>query len=513
MFKLTVLFSYIMTDQYGQHTAEDEIEAFYALHEDLKRESEESLFAFFVNAWPTMESRFSLDANWHHGLIAEHLEAVFHGEIEKLVINVPTRYLKTNLCTMAFPAWCWVQDPRIKILTWSYAMSLSVGFSWKRRQLIESAWFKAYWGDKVMLAKDQNMKSEYANTEGGEMKASSTGGVMTGAGCDIMVIDDPQNPAEASSDNEREKTIEFWKGTASSRFDDKKKQSCVLVMQRLHEKDLTGHFISEYDDVVHLKIPNQAPEKIVYSYPRSGRIRVYDKNEILQPSREEQKELDRAKRDLGSYNYAAQRQQEPVPRGGGIIKEHWFKFYDQAPTNFDLVTLSIDCTFKDLESSDFVVIQAWGQKGSEHYLLKQLRSQMSFLNTRKAVKLWAELFPSYHEFLIEDKANGTAIINSLKGIVRTLIAISPKDSKVSRLVACEPDIEAGDVHLPNPEFNPWVKELFIPEVTAFPKAEHDDQVDAMTQYLNRAKSRSVGTFTDDFEDETELSGGTFAGSL
>ena len=495
-----------------QYDAADEIEAYFRLHEEQKIECEKSLFSFFVNAWPVMESRYNLDHNWHMGIMAEHLEAVYHGEIEKLVINVPTRYLKSNFCSMAFPAWCWVQDERKKILSWSYSLHLSVGLSWKRRQLIESEWFKTYWGDRIKMASDQNLKSEYANDAGGEMKASSTGGSMTGSGCDIMIIDDPQNPGEASSDNEREKCIEFWSGTASSRFDNKKKKSCVLVMQRLHEQDLTGHFLKEYPDAVHLKIPNQAPEKIIYTYPRSGKIKVFAEGEILQPNREDQKELDQAKKELGSYNYAAQRQQEPVPRGGGIVKANWFKFYDIAPDRLDMVTLSLDCAFKDLDSSDYVVLQAWGQKGADHFLLKQLRAKLSFLKTREAAKLWVELFPSFHEFLIEDKANGTAILNSLKGVVRSLIPISPKDSKVARLVACEPEIEAGNIHLPNPDFNPWVKNDFIPEVTSFPKAENDDQVDAMTQYLNRARVRGVGKFADD-NDLDHVSGGTFADSL
>jgi predicted phage terminase large subunit-like protein len=490
-----------------------EVEEFFLRHEKAKARCEESLFAFFVQAWANLEGRFKLDVNWHMGLIAEHLEAVYDGQIEKLIINVPTRYLKSNICTIAFPAWCWVQDPKVKLLSWSYANELSVALSWKRRQLLESEWFKLYWGDKISMTDDQNLKGFYANTAGGEMKASSTGASMTGSGCDIMVIDDPQNPSEASSDLARERTNEFWSGTASSRFDDKKKKSCVLVMQRLHERDLTGYFLSEYPECVHLKIPNQAPERIVYSYPRSGRIKVFDAGEILQPNREGHKELEQAKRELGSFNYAAQRQQEPVPRGGGIIKENWFKFYDVAPERFDLITLSLDCAFKDLDSSDYVVLQAWGQKGSQHFLLRQLRAKLSYLKTREAVGVFTGLFPQYHELLIEDKANGTAILNSLSGVVRSMIAISPKESKIARLVSCEPQIEAGDVFLPNPDFNTWVKNDFIPEVTAFPKAENDDQVDAMSQYLNRARDRKVGKFVDEDVQMHEQSNTTFAGGL
>lgn len=489
-----------------------EIDLYWELHGDAKFMAQDKLFNFFVSAWPTMEARFPLDSNWHIGLACEYLEAVYYGQIEKLVINWPTRYLKSLTCTVAFPAWCWANDARSKFISWSFSGSLSSALSWKRRQLIESLWYKQYWGDKVIMADDQNLKTRYANKAGGMMLAGSTGAGLTGDGCDIMIIDDPQDPKEASSDTQRLGAIDFWTGTASSRFDNKKKKSCVLVMQRLHEKDLTGYFLAEYENAVHLKIPNQAQEQIIYSYPRTGRIKVYEKGEILQPSREDVKELAEAKKELGSWNYAAQRQQEPVPRGGGMIKEAWFKYYDELPERFDYVTLSIDCAFKDLKSSDYVVLQAWGQVGARHYLLKQMRSQIGFSKTRVAVELWGHsYFPNYYEFLIEDKANGPAIIDVLDGTVRALIPINPTDSKVARLAACEPEIEAGDIWLPNPDYNPWVRDIFIPEVISFPKAEYDDQVDCMTQYLNRARLNRVGEFPED--DDEDLPSGTFAGAL
>jgi len=498
--------------QHNKGAVEIEFELLNQLFDEAK-ENAKNFFSFFTYAWPQLEQRFPLQSNWHIGLACEYLEALYHGEIEKLVINWPTRYLKTKVCSIAFPAWAWTQDEKKKFISWSYSGDLSSAMSWERRQLIESAWFKSYWGDKVKMSHDQNQKTRYSNTSGGSMFSSSTGATMTGEGCDIMIIDDPVNPQDAANDLMRVKSVDFWKHTASSRFDDKKRKACLLVMQRLHEKDLTGHFLEEYPEVVHLKIPQQAPERIIYNYPRTGRIKIYEKDEILQPEREGEKELEQAKRELGSYNYSSQRMQEPVPRGGGIIKEHWLKHWKVLPERFDAITLSLDCTFKDLESSDYVVLQAWGQKGSHHYLIKQLRSKMSFMKTKEAVELWAQLFPTYHECLIEDKANGSAIINSLSGTVRSLIAINPKDSKVARLVACEPQIEAGDVLVPDPEFNPWVREVFIPEVCAFPKAANDDQVDAMTQYLNRARERQVGTFLFDDDNFSKISGGTIAGSL
>jgi predicted phage terminase large subunit-like protein len=492
---------------------ETNLELYKKLHDKIRLDCEKSLFAFFSAAWPTLEHRFDFDNNWHIGLACEYLEAVYAGEIEKLVINWPTRYLKTKICSIAFPAWCWTQDAKKKFINWSYSGELSSSISWERRLLVESDWYQGYWGKKIKLMPDQNQKTRYANTRGGSMFSTSTGGTLTGEGCDIQIIDDPVNPQDAANDLLRLKANEFWSGTASSRFDDKKKKSCVLVMQRLHERDLTGYFLSEYPEVVHLKIPTRAPERIIYSYPRSGRVKIYEADEILQPNREGEKELEQAKRELGSYNFASQRMQEPVPRGGGIIKEAWFKFYREAPGAYDFITLSIDCSFKDLESSDYVVLQAWGQVGTNHYLLKQLRAKLSFLKTKDALVQWTKYFPTYYEALIEDKANGTAIINALAGSVRALVPIVPKESKVARLVACEPEIEAGAIFLPDPDLNPWVREVFIPEVTAFPKAANDDQVDAMSQYLNRVRVRKVGSFSLDSDEFSNLSGSTIAESL
>ena len=490
-----------------------EAQLLHELFQEQKEESESSFFKFFVNAWPTLEPRFDLDCNWHVGLIGEHLEAVHYGQIEKLIVNIPTRYLKTQLCTIAFPAWVWIKDARKRFITWGYSDALSVGMSWKRRELIESDWYQGLWGDQIILKGDQNTKGKYANTMAGSMFASSTGGTMTGEGCDYQIIDDPVKPSEAENDNLRIKSIDFWSHTASSRFDDKKKKSCILVMQRLHQRDLTGHFIETYPDACHLKIPNKAPVSILFEYPISKRTKLYQEGEILQPNREDQKALDEAKKDLGSFSYSAQRQQEPVPRGGGIFKDHWFRYYDVVPDRLDLVTISADCAFKDLESSDNVALQVWGQKGANHYLLKQYHGKMGFLKTINNIIELVKQYPTFHEILIEEAANGIAIIEALNKKLRSVIGIRADKSKVARATACEPEVEAGQIFLPNPEHNPWIKNLFLPEVTSFPKAINDDQVDAMTQYLNRARTRNIGSIADLDDFEEDFSGNTFAGGL
>jgi len=223
-----------------------------------RRDAEERLFDFFVHSWHVLEPHNPLDSNWHLGLIAEHLEAVKDRQIPKLVINIPTRYLKSMLCTIAFPAWTWITDPGHKFIFSSYSHTLSSQLSYKRRNLIESDWYQENWGERVRFADDQNQKTYYENTERGFMFSTSTGGSITGIGCDTMIIDDPHKPFEAENEAFLNKDVGFWKTTLNSRFNKPKDKGIVLVMQRLHDLDHTGYFLTEESGFEHLKIPNQS---------------------------------------------------------------------------------------------------------------------------------------------------------------------------------------------------------------------------------------------------------------
>ncbi len=491
---------------------ETDYQLVYRLHEQARLDSEKKLFNFFVNAWPTMEPNTPLQNNWHIGLICEHLEAVTDREIKILLLNIPTRYLKSKQCTIAWPAWAWVNDPGHRWIFSSYGDSLSSTLSADRRALIESNWYQTYWSHKVKLKADQNQKTYYETVRKGSMRATSTGGSILGEGCDTMVIDDPTQPKEAANDNVRERAIVHWKSTLSSRFNDPKNKALVVVMQRLHERDLTGYFLAEKYDCTHLVIPNECEERTVYTYPKTGRIKIYNVGEVLHPAREGIEELEIAKKDLGSFDYAAQRQQRPAPRKGGMVKTDWFKFYDIRPSEFDAITLSMDASFKGVEGSDYVVIQAWGKIEAKHYLLHQIRALLSFTKTVPAALSLRALFPDHLEFLIEEKANGAAICDQLETEhgISNLIRINPKDSKVARLNACAPIFEAGNIILPNKYTHPWVED-YIKELITFPKAAKDDQVDATTQYLNRQRQKQVGTFGKGFLDSG--GGQPLAGSL
>jgi predicted phage terminase large subunit-like protein len=254
----------------------------------------------------------------------------------------------------------------------------------------------------------------------------------------------------------------------------------VIVMQRVHENDLAGHVLQQ-GDYEELKLPaeyegSRRMTSIGWQDPRT------EPDELLWPERFGREEIDRLKRDLGSYGAASQLQQRPSPAEGGILKRHWWKFYRDAPRKFKEVIQSWDCSFKDSRSSDFVVGQVWGRNGADKYLLDQVRGRMDCPATMQAVKRLSENWPQAQRKVIEDKANGPAVVAMLKHEIAGLIAVNPKGGKEVRAQAVSPQIEAGNVYLPDPSIAPWING-FIEECAAFPNGAFDDQVDAMSQAL------------------------------
>ncbi|MBF0315598.1 MAG: phage terminase large subunit [Oligoflexia bacterium] len=447
---------------------------------------EKSFSYFFYRSMKILEPQTKIKWNWHLDLVIEYLESLYLGQIKRLIINIPPRNFKSLICNVCFPAWVWTKEPSLRFISSSYVAELSTKHSYDRRQLIESDWYKQLWGDVVRLERDNNQKNYYQNTKRGSMFSTSTNGSVTGHGCNIMIVDDPHDPMEASSDVQRESGIVFWKETLSSRFNDPKNARTLVVMQRLHERDLTGYLLAEENGWTQLKIPIECESRTTFIFPITNKEKNYEPGEILNPEYEGREELDRAKISLGSYGYAAQKQQEPAPREGGMVKREWFKFCDRLPEYFPSIVLSCDMAFKGEADSDYVVMQVWGKKDGNHYLIEQIRKKLTFTETCRALEELAAQYKGYREILIEEKANGAAVIDTLASRVHSMIRINPKDPKVSRLNAVLPMIEAGNVFLPNPLTQPWVDD-FILEVCRFPKAVHDDQVDAMTQYLNREK--------------------------
>lgn len=441
-----------------------------------------SLAEFVRQAWHVVEPSTPFVPGWHIDAITEHLEAVSGGEIRNLLLNLPPRHMKSLLVSVFWPCWEWVRSPERRWLFSSYAAQLSIRDSVKCRRLLESPWYQRNWGDRFALTGDQNTKGRFENNKSGYRLSISVGGAATGEGGDRVVCDDPHHVQEVESDAIRKSTLDWWDVVMSTRLNDPKTATKVIVMQRCHERDLSGHVL-EHGGWEHLCLPAEFEERrrvtgIGWVDPRTER------GELLWPERFGTKELEELKRGLGSYAAAGQLQQRPSPAEGGILKRGWWQYYRTLPERFDTVIQSWDCAFKDTASSDFVVGQVWGRLGADKYLLDQVRGRMDCPATIRAVRQLSEKWPAAHTKLIEDKANGPAVISMLRHEVDGLIAVNPEGGKEARAHAVSPQIEAGNVHLPNPERMPWIT-AFVEECAVFPKGPHDDQVDAMTQALLR----------------------------
>jgi predicted phage terminase large subunit-like protein len=374
------------------------------------------------------------------------------------------------------------------------------------RRLIESPWYQARWGDRFALTSDQNTKGRFDNNHSGYRLSTSVGGAVTGEGGDRIVCDDPNNVNEVESDSVRKATNDWFDVVMSTRVNDPKTAARVVVMQRCHQQDLSGHLL-EQGGWEHLCLPAEfeGPGRVTslgWSDPRSTH------GELLWPERFGPEEIESLKRSLGSYGTAGQLQQRPSPAGGGIIKRHWFRYWQPRGANLPPITVRLpdgstasiaaidvphrvdeqiqswDCAFKDLATSDYVVGQVWGRVGSAYLLGDQVRARMDCPTTVKAVRELSQRWPCTLAKLIEDKANGSAVIQMLAHDIPGILPVTPEGGKVARAQAVSPLIEAGNIYLPHPQYAPWVND-FIEECAAFPNGAHDDQVDAMTQALLR----------------------------
>jgi predicted phage terminase large subunit-like protein len=474
--------------------------------EKVDRELATRSFREFVRqAWRIIEPHTPFVPGWHIDAIVDHLEAVTHGQIRNLLINVPPRHMKSLLVSVLWPAWEWIQHPERRWLYSSYAASLSIRDSVKCRMLIESPWYRSFWGDRYTLAFDQNTKARFDNNRSGYRIATSVGGTATGEGGDRIVCDDPHSVQEAESDSVRKATLDWYDVVMSTRVNDPRTAAKVVVMQRCHQEDLSGHLLTQ-GGFEHLCLPAEyeGPPHITligFADPRK------EPGELLWPERFGPKEIADLKISLGSYAAAGQLQQRPSPAEGGLIKRFWFKFWQGPQNNLPPVAVrmpdgstrfetahvipfveeqvqSWDCSFKDLDTSDYVVGQVWGRQGNMFLLLDQIRGRMDCPATVKAVREMSAKWPKCCAKLIEDKANGSAVIQMISRDIPGVLPVNPQGGKIARASAVSPLIEAGNVYLPHPMMMPWVAD-FIEECAQFPNGVHDDQVDAMTQVLLR----------------------------
>jgi predicted phage terminase large subunit-like protein len=450
--------------------------------------------SFAARCFRELNPRTPLLMNWHFELIAGKLAGVRAGRIKRLIISVPPRHLKSHLASVAFPAWCLGHDPSAQILCVSYAQDLADKLSRDCRRVIASDWYQQLFPTR--LSPQRQAVSEFETTQQGSRVATSVGGVLTGRGADIIVIDDPLKPEEALSQTQREAANEWYDHTLYSRLNDKLSGAIVLIMHRLHEDDLAGHVLGQEKwEVVRLPAIAERDElhrvETIFGWQSFRR----GAGEVLHAEREPREMLEQLRRSLGEYNFAGQYQQAPAPQGGGMVKPAWFRRYasNERPDEFDRIVQSWDTANKASELSDFSVCTSSGVKGKDLYLLHVLRKRMEYPELKRAVCEQCAAFGA-SVVLIEDKASGTQLIQELIDAgLHAVTRYQPQADKVMRLHAQTAMIENGFVHLPKEAA--WLPD-YLHELSVFPKGKHDDQVDSTAQMLDWLKRAGSGPTTD-----------------
>jgi predicted phage terminase large subunit-like protein len=425
--------------------------------------------------------------NWHIDLIAGRLEAVLDGRINRLIINVPPRSLKSVIASVAFPAFCLGHRPSMQLICASYGQDLADKFAVDCRGVMQSAWYQRLFG--VRLTGRRPAVADFSTTAGGGRFATSVGGVLTGRGGDIIVIDDPLKPSEALSEAERQAANHWFDHTLMTRLNDKRTGAIVIIMQRLHEDDLVGHVLAKGGwDVLSLPAIAEVEERFVIPSLLGEQKIVRRPGEALHASREPLEVLEELKRNLGEYHFASQYQQSPVPLGGAMIRQAWIRYYapPELPATFDLVVQSWDTASKDHQFADFSAGVTLGVRSGVVYVLDVVRRRMDFPTLRAAVE---EAYRQYrpHVILVEDASSGIQLVQELKAAnIYAVTPIRPDRDKETRLFAQSILFQSGRVRLP--ERAVWLSD-FVSELTSFPAAKFDDQVDAISQALTYLRER------------------------
>ena len=424
--------------------------------------------------------------NRHHRLLCDYLDKLACKEIRRLMVFMPPRHGKSELVSRKFPAFLLGRNPDTSIISCSYSADLASRMNRDVQRLIDSEKYSLLFPESHLFGKNirSTAKGSFLRNSDifeivnhrGTYRSSGVGGGITGMGGEYIIIDDPvKNREDADSATMREKVYDWYTSTLYTRLE---KDGCILLtLTRWHEDDLAGKLLKAAqegaDQWTILELP------AVCEYPPKP-YDVRQEGEALWKWKYDEEALEKMKVTVGSRDWAALYQQHPTPGEGGTFKREWWNYYKVLPDGLYDFVQSWDCTFKDAQSSDYVVGQVWARKGSSRYLLDQVRGRMSFTETLYAIRSLSAKWPQAIRKLVEDKANGTAVIDVLRKEIPGLIPVEPEGGKIVRANAVTAVAEAGNIYLPDPSIAPWVHD-FVEEHAVFPNGANDDQVDAQTQ--------------------------------
>lgn len=444
---------------------------------------------FFELAWPIVNPGREFVPGWHVDAIAEHIEAWSKRDIQNLIINMPPGFGKSIYLVMYF-AWRWIRRPSYQAIFASHTQNLAERDSIRTRDLIESDWYRASflppWGPQSGMWQVR----QFANTAGGKRQCLSVGGAVTGYRGDDIIVDDPLNAEQEYTQKQIEDVLTWFGVKMNSRLNDQNRGGKLVVQQRLHERDLSGVLIEQSQefgakwDVLTISQEFDPASRCVTSIgwedPRST------EGELLCPALFDEQAVEAAKlpppTGMGVQAFEAQHNQRPRPLRGDVFNDEQFRRFSAFPDRIDCIYQSWDCSFKNSATSDYVAGQVWAVVGPYRYLLDRLCARLSFTETIEAIRAMKAKWPGTSIIVIEDKANGPAIIDSLQRQGLGIVPYNPDVSKIARARAVTAETEAGLVYIPNEELCPWVKN-WLAQVIPFPRVAHDDEVDAFTMAI------------------------------
>jgi predicted phage terminase large subunit-like protein len=497
---------------------------------------ENSLYTFVKQAWPHFDPA-DFCGNWHLEDACRHLEAVARGHINRLLINVPPRTAKSSIASICFVPWVWAQrhegplmGPKVSFFYASYAESLALEHSLKSRRLIESKWYQRRWGNRFKLVSDRNKVGHFENDKGGYRMASSVEARAAGWGASAIFADDPHLVSEAESDVVREGVIKWWSESMPSRLNDRRTGAMVVIMQRVHEGDVAGYVLAKDSGYVHFCVPmcyvpalhinawignkietfigddieKVKPEDVFWQDPRK------EDGALLWPDRYPAREIAKLEKELGPYAFAGQYQQDPAPRGGGIIRAEWWQDYDdEAGKEFgaksgqypacEYILASLDTAYTEKEENDPSALSIWGvfrDKNSNPKIVLMICWQERMMIHDLVSKVGGDCKKfKVDRLIIEDKASGHSVSQELARLFGSfdfgIELVNPRTGfikspdKVARLQTVVHLFAEGMIWAPD---KTWATEM-IKQCATVPRALHDDLADSMSQallYLRRA---------------------------
>ncbi len=460
---------------------------------ELGRELSRRYLSEFVKIfWARVEPAAKLVWTWHLQAICDHLQAVTEGRIQRLLINVPPGHGKSLLTCVFWPAWEWLERPGTRRIFSSYSLSLAIRDSVRCRQLIDLPEYQATiprgekGGPVWARAATADLKMLFDNTALGFRQCNSVGAGGRGHRGHGVVTDDPLNAASLATEAELNRCIEWWDGTMSSRLIKQETGSRVIIMQRLHERDLSGHALAK-GTYEHLCLPSEfdparrCRTSIGFEDPRT------EPGELLNPSYFSASVLAEAKIDLGARGYASQHGQRPAPEGGAELKLAWtLQRYTVLPDTAGDWRMFWDLKAGSKQSqSSYAVGQVWfrpDRAKGQFYLVDQVRGRWDIIEEEAAFEALVRRWPQVKRKVLEDKADGKAVARRFQDQIPGIVLWNPKTSKLDRFRAVVAYWEAGNVYLPESSQAAWVDDL-VHELTTFPAALNDDQADCMSMAL------------------------------